>query len=477
MSTSVTALQPRVQSSANGDELIVQQRLPQAICWHEGMLLSPQHFQQNHLYWEAQFSRMMASMSRSFWGIKQLQINPSALLEGEVIVERLLAVMPDGLLIDYDYRKDEALAIKVKLPAEQNTIAVQLAVPILVPGSASQRSEIQRFGSHDGQPQVDENTGDNEMVMTRLKPMLSLRLGDRVSRRYVGLPLFRMIKPDGGSWQLDPDYAPPMLSIAADSFRINDDDTGYSRCLQNRCQSLALAIRHKARELAGLSAEEESLGHAITQRHHRWIRSMVQELSAFELLSDNPDSTPADVYESLVRMAGPMSELDPKNIPPRFPAYCHDDILPGFNQVLSYIRTQVERVNLSYTTVAFEEEQDGCFTLAYDKAWEGKDLIVELRPQGTGSKESMVRWLQASRIASSQFHKALQQRRLLGAKAQPIATDEKSGIVPAPGNVLFKIAKDKRFLRAGSKLAITVTSRKEMAGRPAAILLHMPHEQ
>jgi type VI secretion system protein ImpJ len=31
-----------------------QDNYPLALCGHEGMLLSPQHFQQNQIYWEWQ---------------------------------------------------------------------------------------------------------------------------------------------------------------------------------------------------------------------------------------------------------------------------------------------------------------------------------------------------------------------------------------------------------------------------------------
>ncbi len=475
MSMASTVRPVRIQSSAHSQDSNNQQPLPNPICWHEGMLLSPQHFQQNHQYWESQLRRVVSVLSADFWGVGELQLDRAALLEGVVSIQRLVAMMPDGLLIDYDARVDEPL--NLELESEDDASTIQLVVPIQVPGSASERAEIQRYSSREDQPRIDENTGDNELVMPRLYPRVSLQAADRVGNRYVGLPLLRVVKPDGGSYQLDDSYIPPLLSIGADAFRTGDDeDMPGSRPLQHRCQALALAVRHKARQLAGLSDEGESLGSHITQRHHRWIRAMVQELVAFEQLADSSQTTPAALYQGLVRMAGPMSELDPNNIPPRFAAYCHDDVQPGLQALMDYIRQQVDRVNLSYTSLAFDEERDGVFTLNYDKAWEGKDLLVELRPASGGNRESVVNWLKSCRIASANVHKALQQRRMLGAKAEQIDSDENTGIVPASGNALFRIKANKHFIRTATKLAIMSTSKKLSEERPASILVHMPHD-
>ncbi|GGY41758.1 type VI secretion protein [Bacterioplanes sanyensis] len=450
-------------------------RLPNPICWHQGMLLSPQHFQQNHLYWEEQLRQRLSLLQPHYWGIGRLELDPIALAEGSVDIRRLIAVMPDGLLIDYHSSVDERLQLALDMDFSQGPVTIQLAVPIQVAGSASERSEIQRYISREDRPKVDENTGDNELVMPRLVPRLSLQSGDQVSHRYVGLPLFRVVQPDGGSLQLDPDYAPPLLNIAADHFR-HHGAQGSIKPLMTLCAQLALAIRQKARQLAGLSEQGEQLGRNIAQRHHRWIRAMVQELASFELVAGTDTATPYELYQSLVRLAGPVSELDPNGMPPAFRAYSHDNALPGFLQVLRYVQQQISRVNLNYTTLSFDEERSGCFTLAFDKAWEGRDLLIELRPSHNGNSDGVSQWLKTARIASASIHKVLQQRRLLGAKSERIQRDQRSDIEPAQGNALFRVKADKALIRAGAKLLIVCTSDKLKGEQPAAILLHMPHE-
>ncbi|ODS25024.1 hypothetical protein AB835_00520 [Candidatus Endobugula sertula] len=474
MSSSKVASINRVQSSAINEDL-TSCRLPRAICWHEGMLLSPHHFQQNHQYWERQLSRLIATLSPNFWGVGELVFNQAALLEGEVDIQRLVAILPDGFVVDYDSQNDEPLKVTLEEVGAE-PVTVQLTIPIQVPGSASERSEIQRYSSRDGQPNIDENTGDNEMILPRLVPKLSLQVTDRVGNRYVGLPLFRIVKPEGGSLQLDPEYCPPLLSIGADKFRSGTEEVPGPKPIQHRARTLALFIRQKAMQLAGVAENGDGVGTNISQRHHRWIRAMVQELVAFELIAEASYSLPRKLYEALVRMAGPISELAPNSIPPHFPAYCHDDNLPYFNKVMKYIQDQVDRVNLNYSTLSFDNEREGVFTLMFDKAWEGRDIIIELRPSANDSREGVEKWIKVYRIASINLHKDLSERRLLGAKAECIEREEKSGIVPSPGNALFRIAADKRFISVGVKLVIVATNSKVKDHIPHSILIHIPHE-
>ena len=52
--------------------------LPEAIQWSEGMLLSPQHMQQNDIYWQRQFSHLFALMQPHGWGLADLAFDESA---------------------------------------------------------------------------------------------------------------------------------------------------------------------------------------------------------------------------------------------------------------------------------------------------------------------------------------------------------------------------------------------------------------
>ena len=67
---------------------------------------------------------------------------------------------------------------------------------------------------------------------------------------------------------------------------------------------------------------------------------------------------------------------------------------------------------MRYTSIIFDEGRDGVFTLTYDKAWSGRDLLIELKPREGNTQADLVEWLSACRIASSSQHKELATKRL-----------------------------------------------------------------
>ena len=132
-------------------------KIPQAVQWHEGMFLSPQHFQQQQIYYERLQRHLMEQAQPYYWGIYQLEVDTKALRDGLVIIEKLHCVMPDGLIVEYDAEQDknggsDGLRLDVKghpdVEEDQRYITVQIAVPVRGAGAASTaNTAINRFTS------------------------------------------------------------------------------------------------------------------------------------------------------------------------------------------------------------------------------------------------------------------------------------------------------------------------------------------
>ncbi|MBJ7540004.1 type VI secretion system baseplate subunit TssK [Marinomonas transparens] len=452
--------------------------LPLSVCWHEGMLLSPQHFQQNHIYWESQLQSLIQAMPYR-WGIMQMAIDEARLLEGVVYLTRLRAIMPDGLQIDYDVREHAPLQIDLNKDAqfdEQAELKIQLTVPIRVSGSASNSSDIQRFHVVDGELAKDDNTGEEEAEVLRLQPIIALQATNQVKQQYIALPLLQVSKIDGAQYQITA-YCPPMLGIGADNFIASQDAQMERLPLQPRLQNMAFMIRKKARLLAGFSEDgEELLGSRVSEQHRLWIRAMVQHLAELELLVDSAVSPPWQVYQVLARLIGSLCELDSSRIPPKLPSYQHQDCGSGLGFAIRYIEQRLEQVNLRYSSLAFEEGQDGIFTMTFDKAWSRNELLIELKPRANQTQSELVQWLQNCRIASMKMHKELSTKRLLGASVEQVEYDEITGVTALPGHALFYIKIDPAFIKAGQPLVLACTSGKLKAMQPKRIVLHLPHE-
>jgi len=95
--------------------------IPDAIQWHEGLLLTPQHFQQLSSRHEA-LVQYGTSLSAPFcWGVRRFKHHAISLPAGKFRVLELEAVMPDGLVVVHGFAsgRDDVLEIDLTKYADQ----------------------------------------------------------------------------------------------------------------------------------------------------------------------------------------------------------------------------------------------------------------------------------------------------------------------------------------------------------------------
>lgn len=105
--------------------------LPDAVCWHEGMQLLPQHFQLQGLRAEALVAHFAQACNPWFWGVTRVEFDPSALSAGLVRLISLQATLPDGLPVNLQAGVGPMLQLDVSeaIDATDNaTVTVYLAI-------------------------------------------------------------------------------------------------------------------------------------------------------------------------------------------------------------------------------------------------------------------------------------------------------------------------------------------------------------
>ncbi|MFW0766422.1 type VI secretion system baseplate subunit TssK [Trabulsiella odontotermitis] len=70
--------------------------LKQRVAWVEGMLMEPQHFQQQERHLEYLIDMRARSLSAQAWGFHRLSINQGLLDQGKVAISKARGVFPDG---------------------------------------------------------------------------------------------------------------------------------------------------------------------------------------------------------------------------------------------------------------------------------------------------------------------------------------------------------------------------------------------
>src|ERR1700740_997897 len=106
--------------------------IPEAVQWHEGMLLSPQHFQLTARRAEALTGYLLEAAAPFCWGVQRLDIDQGLLLEARFRVVVLEAVLPDGRLVLYPSGGEDPLLERDFKSAELNPRVAPVTVHVAV---------------------------------------------------------------------------------------------------------------------------------------------------------------------------------------------------------------------------------------------------------------------------------------------------------------------------------------------------------
>jgi len=433
--------------------------LPEALQWSEGMLLTPQHFQQNDIYWERRLRHLMGQLQPHYWGLLDLAVDRSALAEGRVRLERLECVMPDGLVVQYPQPgQDEVLGLtlsKDQSQAGDPPVIVSLVVPLRAPGAASSSAPIQRFDSVAGGVALDENTAAEQVPLSRLRPRLELRAGDDIPAKYVAMPLFKLERAISGELRLD-GFHGPMLRLGASAFL---DEAS----LQQRLHKLAGRLRRKAREVAGQTDVDPGDGGPRGLPEQRaMIAQLTSTLPAFEVLIDQASSHPFQVYQALAQLVGATAGCVADPVPMKLTPYLHQDMLPGFEAAMGQIHQVIDRLQLAYQMLAMEEMSDGLYEVELPDDWPTDGLLLEVRSGATDGAGQMLAWLDKASIGDVRLHAQLAKARVPGAEYRRVLPSQASGLPLREGSALVRLSnlsleadgKPQPVLCAGGRLRI-----------------------
>ncbi|HYR29739.1 MAG TPA: type VI secretion system baseplate subunit TssK, partial [Thermoanaerobaculia bacterium] len=404
-----------------GRAQIAAREVPPPIQWHEGMLLAPQHFQQLSLRHELLVHYHAAAASPYHWGVRHLEVDPVALVDGIFRVVDLEAVLPDGLVITHSTGDVPELSVDLTQKLDDmkhRPVTVHLAVVARGRGLAMN----ERYASEDGGSIADENTGEGELPMPVLKPKVQLLLGDDIPPKYITFPLARIAYRNEAFTRAR--YEPPWLRVAPGS------------TIYELCSTLAARLREKATFLAE-QVRSPSSSASVPQLVDTKIlvHGLVGELPAFEAILRSGVSHPFPLYVTLCSLLGHVAGLGRALVPPVLEPYDHNDVFASFDQVVTAISKSVaEGIHEAYTPYPFVVEGDE-FHINFDPNWVGRPMIIGVRAPSGVSDQDMATWVGRSVIASRSKLMPLRDRRVTGAARRQIDAD--ADLVPPRGVTLY----------------------------------------
>ncbi|MBF0095356.1 MAG: type VI secretion system baseplate subunit TssK [Alphaproteobacteria bacterium] len=431
---------------------------PDAIQWHEGMLLAPQHFQQLALRQESLLHAHLHLASPFHWGVLRLSVDAPALADGVFRVRELEAVMPDGLLIRHAGTDDDLLVDLSPLMdgIRKRPLRIFVAVP-LAPGEGD---GPERYASVEGAPVADANTGEGGLRIPRLRPRLSLLAVDRPPGKYTGLPLAEVVFRDG---------ALALGDFVAPSLRVSPESE-----LGRRCAAVAARLREKALSLASrVQTPTAAIGHGVVLDRRTVIHGLVAGLPPFEAILATGVSHPFTVYVALCGLIGHLTALSGGMVPPAPPAFSHDDPRTPFTLAIDIIDRLIDGVRKAYGVAAFTA-RNGALRLVLKESWLGAPLVIGVRHRAGAADSDAAAWIENSLIGSESTIRSIGERRILGAARRIIDRDDRLGVTPPPGVTLFSVANDPGFIRAGEPMVILNRGDPRGEKAPAEVTLYIP---
>lgn len=296
--------------------------LPDAVCWHEGMQLLPQHFQLQGLRAEALGAHLAQACNPWFWGVNRMEFDPSALSAGVVRVLALQGTMPDGLPVDLQAGIGPTLELDVG-PAINETddasVTVYLAIsPLWRAGQLLPLKGRLQSVVGDALPDLTSGEFPESITVWRPNPRLCTQLNKADS---ICLPLLKIRKEGGGFLALA--YTPPTPLLLPDS------------PLGRRVAGLCARAREKCLFLGGRLRQAQQAGNqddALEIR--RQLTALWARLPEVEGALNSRIAHPQSLYVQLLGLAGAWSALDPLAGVPSFAPLDFLELQRGYDTVL-----------------------------------------------------------------------------------------------------------------------------------------------
>jgi len=304
------------------------------VVWSEGMLLQPQHFQQNERWLEHALQRRFVALSPCGWGFAEIEIDTAALLLGKLALTRAVGVFPDGTT--FDMPAIDPLPEPLDLPPDARDEAVVMSLPMRRPGARESNTEgdepLVRYDVTE-ESVADANTAGERDALIQLGHLRSRLLLQRdVSDAMACLLVARVIERRvDNSLHLLRQHIPPLLDV-----HTSEVLRGYLSELHGLLNQRSMALAPRLTQ-GGRGGVAEIADFLLLQTVNRYLPVLTHQLQITPL-------HPLPLFETALAMVGDLSVFGEARRPPELPAYQHDDLDATFRPVMNELRRALSMV-------------------------------------------------------------------------------------------------------------------------------------
>jgi type VI secretion system protein ImpJ len=333
----------------------------QRVVWSEGMLVSPQHMQQQDLYHERLLDERISALSPYRWGVVSVEIDAGALGSGQLRVTKFVGVLPDGLYLAFEGKDHEApptRPIGEHFPPAQAICEVFLAVqkeregvPSVSteqPGGApSTKAARARFRAS-ARPVADLTGDAADMSMSFARRNIVVLFGDEARDDYDAIKIAEIVRDGTGAFLNGEAYIPPVLRVDASAFLM----AGIRRLL-------ALMVA-KQRQLAGNRNQRSGASIDFNAGDVTRFLQLSAVNGAIPILSyaaANGEINPTQLYLAVIQLVGQLATFSTDVEPWSLPAFAHTDLRGTFEELFARATMLLRTVREGFMSVPLELNQ------------------------------------------------------------------------------------------------------------------------
>ena len=304
--------------------------------WSEGMLMCPQHMQQQDLYHEQHVHARLQALSAAPWGVTSVQFDTSALKAGTLQLNGFRGVLPDGTPAHFDALsplRPPSRSVGPHFPAKLESLGVYLGLPLMREGVAnyalsSDASAAQRFRGVVRRV-FDLTLARNERELQVSEPALVLLFDGEQQKDHAILKIGEIVHDQAGGYTLAEGFIPPSLAISAAPNLVAELQDILSRGMTRRRK---LAEERRGRSSAKIDLTVRELEKSL------FLHALDRSLGQLKHCGGTPETHPLPLYLALTELAGALMTVASEGDPADLPSFQYGDLRATFTPLFTELR-------------------------------------------------------------------------------------------------------------------------------------------
>ncbi|HWB82217.1 MAG TPA: type VI secretion system baseplate subunit TssK [Nannocystaceae bacterium] len=328
------------------------------VVWSEGMLMCPQHLQQQDLFFEGTLAQRLAAATPYAWGVVSVTIDEGALKAGQLKLGEFSGILSGGLPLELgpgEAGGPPARPIAESFPTTASMLEVYLAVPAAREGIPNYQDAVDDSGNARfkvaNRPVPDLTIAKTEQIISFGRPNITLMFGNEARDDFETVKIAEIVRDGTGSFALSKNYIPPALKC------------GASGVLSNWLQDLLSVMLTKQRALSETrrqidAAAVEFTGQDITR--FLLLNALNTYIPHVRHIVEAQSSSPLGAYLTLIELGGALTTFSSEIDPSTFPRFNHTDLRATFEELFGMLNKMLgATVRELCITVPLEARPDG----------------------------------------------------------------------------------------------------------------------